>query len=101
MFGDAKITPALLGRLTRNSLEAAIYGVLFSRGRQWRSTLRTLLPDLWIAAHIRKRALTMAWTPGLVMDCARALGPIVHPAPLSWIQRLPWRGLRCVLCLMR
>jgi hypothetical protein len=77
------------------ALEAAMDGVLSSRGRQWRSTLRTvLMPELWIAAHIRKRALTMAWTPGLVMDYARALGAIVHPAPLSWVQRLPWRGLR-------
>lgn len=77
------------------ALEASMDGVLSSRGRHWRSTLRTLfMPELWIAAHIRKRALTMAWTPGLVMDYARALEAIVHPVPLSWVQRLPWRGLR-------
>ena len=69
-------------------------GALSSRGLHWRSILRTLfMPELWIAAHIRKRALTMAWTPGLVMDYARALEAIVHPVPLSWVQRLPWRGL--------
>lgn len=77
------------------ALEAAMDGVLSSRGQRWNSTLRTLfMPELWIAAHIRKRALTMAWTPGLVMDYARALRAIVHPVPFSWVQRLPWRGLR-------
>jgi len=76
------------------ALEASMDGVLSSRGRHWYSTLRILsMPELWIAAHIRKRALTMAWTPGLVMDYARALRAIIHPVPLSWFQRLPWRGL--------
>ncbi len=31
------------------------------------------MPELWIAAQIRRRALMMAWTPGLIMDYARAL----------------------------
>jgi len=46
------------------------------------------------AAQMRKRAMTMAWTPGLVMDYARALQAIVHPVPLSWFERMPckWRS---------
>lgn len=76
------------------ALEASMDGVLSNRGRHWNSTLRTLfMPELWIAAHIRKRALTMAWTPGLLMDYARAIRAIVHPVPVSWVRRLPWRGL--------
>lgn len=72
-------------------LEAALDGVLMERGQRWRSTLKTLLmPELWIAAQVRKRATTMAWTPGLVMDYARALRAIVHPVPLPWYRRMPW-----------
>ncbi len=38
-----------------------------------------LTPELWLAAQIRKRAKTMAWTPGLVRDYARALSLLVDP----------------------
>lgn len=74
------------------ALEASLDGVLAIRSERWRDCLRTLfMPELWIAARVRKRALTMAWTPGLVMDYARALQAIVHPAPQSWYERLPWK----------
>lgn len=74
------------------ALEAALDGVLSVRGKTWRAALRTLLmPELWIAAQVRKRALTMAWTPGLVMDYARALRALIHPVPQSWFQRMPWK----------
>ena len=46
------------------------------------------MPELWIAAQIRRRALMMAWTPGLIMDYARALRAIVHPVPVPWYKRL-------------
>ncbi|SQC90703.1 Uncharacterised protein [Cedecea neteri] len=54
------------------------------------------MPELWIAAQVRKRAISMAWTPGLVMDYARALRSIVHPVPEPWYQRLSfkWRDDR-------
>ena len=75
------------------ALEASMDGVLSEQSRRWRSVLQTLLmPELWIAAQVRKRAMTMAWTPGLVMDYARALRVIVHPVPQPWFQRIPWRG---------
>lgn len=74
------------------ALEASLDGVLAEQGKHWRPALRTLfMPELWIAAQVRRRAITMAWTPGLVMDYARALRAIVHPVPQSWYQRMPWK----------
>lgn len=62
------------------ALEASLDGVLAARSKHWRGSLRTLLmPELWVAAQVRKRAMTMAWTPGLLMDYAAALKAIVHP----------------------
>lgn len=74
------------------ALEASMDGVLSDRALRWSSVLQTLLmPELWIAAQVRKRAMTMAWTPGLLMDYARALRLIVHPVPQPWFKRLPLR----------
>lgn len=68
-------------------LEAALDGVL-ARRCGWLGFLRLfLIPELWIAAQLRKRATTMAWTPGLALDYARALHAIVHPVRLSWFRR--------------
>lgn len=40
--------------------------------------LRLLMsPELWIAAELRARARAMAWTPGIVLDYARALSYIL------------------------
>ncbi len=41
-------------------------------------------PELWVAAQLRKRAEAMAWTPGFVLDYARALKAAIHPTPLGW-----------------
>lgn len=71
------------------ALEAALDGV---RGEHanWRHFLRLfLIPELWIAAQLRKRATTMAWTPGLLLDYSRALHAIVHPVRLSWLKKGP------------
>ena len=43
-----------------------------------------LTPELWVAAQIRKRAVTMAWTPGLTLDYARALSMLADPRPFAW-----------------
>jgi hypothetical protein len=71
-----------------NALEAALDGVV---GRLswpdtgWGVMLRLLItPELWVAAQIRKRALTMAWTPGLTLDYARALSMLADPRPFVW-----------------
>ncbi|APX74967.1 DUF308 domain-containing protein [Achromobacter insolitus] len=71
-----------------SALEAALDGVvgrLHGAGAGWRVLLRLLLtPELWVAAQIRKRALTMAWTPGLTLDYARALSMLADPRPFGW-----------------
>jgi outer membrane scaffolding protein for murein synthesis (MipA/OmpV family)/uncharacterized membrane protein HdeD (DUF308 family) len=65
------------------ALEAALDGVLRERC-SWGGFLRLFfIPELWIAAQLRKRATTMAWTPGLVLDYTRALHAIVHPDKIS------------------
>jgi hypothetical protein len=70
------------------ALDAALDGVvgrLHGPGAGWRVMLRLLLtPELWVAAQIRKRALTMAWTPGLTLDYARALSMLADPRPFGW-----------------
>jgi len=67
------------------ALEAALEGVMGNRDRHWTNALRMLFtPEIWVASQIRKRALTMAWTPGMVLDYAHALRAVVHARPLSW-----------------
>ena len=72
------------------ALEAAVEGsVGHFRGndRGWRVFVRLLVtPELWVAAQIRKRAKTMAWTPGLTLDYARALSMLVDPRPFGWFK---------------
>ncbi|WP_443114229.1 HdeD family acid-resistance protein [Herbaspirillum seropedicae] len=72
-----------------NALESALEGVIGGRNRHWTNALRMIFtPEIWVASHIRKRAVTMAWTPGMVLDYARALRAVVHPRPLSWAASL-------------
>ncbi|MGU5952310.1 HdeD family acid-resistance protein [Klebsiella pneumoniae] len=68
-------------------LEAALDGVLYNK-YCWFVFFKLLMrPELWIAAQLRKRATTMAWTPGIVHDYARALHSLVHTKKLSWFKR--------------
>ncbi|CAB3693250.1 MULTISPECIES: HdeD family acid-resistance protein [Achromobacter] len=70
------------------ALDAALDGVvgrLHGSEAGWRVFLRLLLtPELWVASQIRKRALTMAWTPGLTLDYARAMSMLADPRPFGW-----------------
>ncbi|OZI31715.1 hypothetical protein CAL29_27980 [Bordetella genomosp. 10] len=70
------------------ALEAALDGAvcrLHDANTSWRVLLRLLVtPELWVASQIRKRALTMAWTPGLTLDYARALSMLADPRPFGW-----------------
>ena len=72
------------------ALEAALDGAarrLHGERLGWRVLLRLLLtPELWVAAQIRKRAMTMAWTPGLMLDYARAMSMLADPRPFAWWQ---------------
>jgi uncharacterized membrane protein HdeD (DUF308 family) len=66
------------------ALNVALEGVL-GGATVWTPLGRLILhPDLYLAALLRKRAQSMTWTPGLVLDYARALHRVVEPPSLSW-----------------
>ncbi|MET0226088.1 MAG: hypothetical protein ABW187_06585 [Dokdonella sp.] len=68
------------------ALESALEGVIGRGGGAWRTFARVLLsPETWVASQLYRRAETMAWTPGLALDYARALHGIVHPQPVAWL----------------
>lgn len=71
-----------------NALDAALDGCvgrLHRHGHGWGGFLRLLVtPELWVAAQVRKRAHTMAWTPGLTLDYARAMSMLADPRPFGW-----------------
>ena len=77
------------------ALDAALEGALGHGGRPWRAGLQAMVsPDLWAAGVLRRRAESMAWTPGLVLDSARLLQIVVEPEPemavpawLRWMRR--------------
>ncbi|MEO9214349.1 MAG: hypothetical protein ABI227_01665 [Rhodanobacter sp.] len=72
-----------------DALEASLEGVLARAGRGWGAFSTVLIsPELWVASQLHRRARTMAWTPGLALDYARALHGLVHPAPLGWLTLL-------------
>lgn len=59
-------------------LDAGLEGIFAAEARSPWFMIRLLLsPELWIAGHLRARAAAMAWTPGIVLDYARALSYIV------------------------
>lgn len=72
------------------ALEAAIEGAsarVWNGLGGWRPFLRVITtPELWVAAQLRKRAATMAWTPGLTLDYARALSMLADPRPSGWVR---------------
>ncbi len=59
-------------------IEAGLDGIFAAQAGSLWFLLRLLLsPELWIAGHLRARAAAMAWTPGFVLDYARALSYVV------------------------
>lgn len=65
-----------------HALETAVAGALSKMPKG--SWLRTLFsPELMVAAQLRYRAETMAWTPGLMLDYARALNGALNPPRLT------------------
>jgi uncharacterized membrane protein HdeD (DUF308 family) len=70
------------------ALDAALEGVLYSRFTWGRFFLLLMNPDLWLAATLRFRAESMTWTPGLVLDYARAIRRVVEPLDRGYIGRL-------------
>jgi uncharacterized membrane protein HdeD (DUF308 family) len=70
------------------ALEAALEGTLGVSAAWGRFWVLLVNPDLWVAALLRARAESMTWTPGLVLDYARALHAVVEPQPSPWRRRL-------------
>ncbi|CAN7484682.1 hypothetical protein Brsp04_04257 [Brucella sp. NBRC 12952] len=67
-----------------DALDAALEGVY--REHRWpvfRALQAIVFPELWAAGLMRKRAESMAWTPGLVLDYARALSALVDSSGRS------------------
>lgn len=74
------------------ALDTALEGVLGSAA-VWPPLLRLFVhPELHLATLLRKRARTMTWTPGLVLDYARALQHVVEPQAASWLATLRQAG---------
>ncbi|MFL1493560.1 HdeD family acid-resistance protein [Pseudomonas antarctica] len=66
-------------------LEAALDGTMSHGRSNMYDFFRVIInPEFWLAAQIRKRANAMAWTPGLVLDYARALNAAIESPPLTW-----------------
>lgn len=89
---DYNLTHRNCSSSVARALEAALEG---SVGRLWQArgfwqAMGKLMstPELWVALQIRKRAETMAWTPGLVLDYARALSMLADPRPTGWLNTL-------------
>jgi uncharacterized membrane protein HdeD (DUF308 family) len=82
------------------ALEAALEGSLGRRVPSVAAFLSSLCnPELWVASQLRQHAETMAWTPGLVLDYARALRVAINPPPLgivtlSGLTMQTFRGLK-------
>ena len=79
------------------ALDCAIEGTLARHGVGPYLLLRILLsPELWIAAELRQRARTMAWTPGILLDYAMAMRALQDPpaSGLLALARLPLRAWR-------
>ncbi len=67
------------------ALEAALEGTL-GGGARFGAFLSALFnPELWVAAQLRRHAESMAWTPGLTLDYARALRVAIEPPPLGLV----------------
>jgi uncharacterized membrane protein HdeD (DUF308 family) len=62
-----------------HALETALEGALRRDGENLLSILKVFLcPELWAAGQLHKRARTMAWTPGLVLDYARSMQAVLR-----------------------
>jgi len=67
------------------ALEAALEGTLGQRPSFGAFLSALVNPELWVAAQLRRHAESMAWTPGLVLDYARALRVAIEPPPLGLV----------------
>lgn len=60
------------------ALDAGLEGIFAAHATSPYFLMRlVLLPEAWVAGELRRRAAAMAWTPGIVLDYARALSHVV------------------------
>lgn len=60
------------------ALDAGLEGLFETRAHSPLFLARLLfVPELWVAGVMRRRAAAMAWTPGIVLDYARALSHVI------------------------
>lgn len=78
--GTYNLTSRNCSGAVAGALDAAMIGAIGRRRHPWLSFLG-LLPssEFWIAYQLRSRAASLTWTPGVVLDYARALSAIVSP----------------------
>ncbi len=67
------------------ALESALEGTLGASAGFGAFLSALVNPELWVAAQLRRHAESMAWTPGLVLDYARALRVAINPPPLGLV----------------
>jgi uncharacterized membrane protein HdeD (DUF308 family) len=82
------LTSRSCSTVTSLAIDTALEGVLAARWPLARFGLLLLDPNLWLAALLRRRGTTMAWTPGLVLDYARTLHVLVSRQQPNWFSRL-------------
>jgi len=76
---------------TAQCLDVALEGALWRHPNpRWAVVQALLNPELVIASQMRHRAEMMTWTPGLVLDYARAMRLILDPPPLGWTTIVRW-----------
>jgi uncharacterized membrane protein HdeD (DUF308 family) len=75
-----------------HALDAALEGAFLEKRWPVLSVLGAITnPELWAAGVMRERAESMAWTPGLVLDYARAMSAVIEPPPSLWRRALSYR----------
>ena len=75
------------------ALDAGLEGIFEAHGRSLSFLARLFMaPELRLAGFLRHRAAAMTWTPGLVLDYARALSILTALPERSWDRRNEARG---------
>lgn len=72
------LTSRSCSTVTSLAIESALEGICGGRWPLLKALWLSLDPRVWLAAILRRRGATMAWTPGLILDYARVLQGIVE-----------------------
>lgn len=83
------------------ALEGAVSRIWGKKHFLWILCRLLITPELWIASQIRKRAGTMAWTPGLLLDYARAMSMLADPRPAGWMATIKRCHIKLLISLKK